>query len=129
MIVPVSGIESLSPSMLFTCTDDMFLSRCNSKSRRKLQANSMSCPLTVELGTKIGNDLLKLINENSSIPLGKCWLRGSKEKERKDFFKAFEMFRKTQPERVKNQLPRESPTGEIQEVTLKGWNHHERREP
>ena len=35
------------------------------------------------------------------------------------------MFRKTQPERVKNQLPRESPTGEFQEVTLKGWNHHE----
>ena len=25
--------------MLFTCTDDMFLSRCNSKSRRKSQAN------------------------------------------------------------------------------------------
>ena len=32
--------------------------------------------------------------------------------------------RATHAERVKNQCPRESPTGEAMSVTLVGWNHH-----
>ena len=32
--------------------------------------------------------------------------------------------RATHAERVKNQCPRESPTGERMDVTLEGWNHH-----
>ena len=32
--------------------------------------------------------------------------------------------RATHAERVNHQCPRKSPTGEIIDVTLEGWNHH-----
>ena len=48
--------------MLFTCTDDMFLSRCNSKSRRKSQANverdkrRMQAHCAMKAKMKLGED-------------------------------------------------------------------------
>lgn len=50
--------------------------------------------------------------------------QGTRETDRKRFSLAFKTMRETHEKRVRNQCPREPPTGEVVCVTLVGWNRH-----
>ena len=80
--------------------------------------------MTVALGIKIGNDILRVINGNAKSPLANCWFSSSRDPHRKKIWTIFQTIRATHAERVNRQCPRESPTGESMSVTLVGWNHH-----
>ena len=80
--------------------------------------------MTVALGIKIGNDILRVINGNAKFPMANCWFTYTRDPDRRKFWPIFQTMRATHAERVKHQCPRESPTGEAKSVTLVGWNHH-----
>ena len=76
--------------------------------------------MTVALGIKIGNDLLRTINGNAKLPLASCWFTNTRESERRKFWPIFQTMRETHEERVKHQCPQELPAGELIRDTLVG---------
>jgi hypothetical protein len=91
---------------------------------RNVNDNDKECPLTVQFGIKMGNELFKAIRGGRLS--GQNFFAGKNSSDdKKKFLNIMIQMHKTRIGRIEKYLPRHPLTSESPGVRLEGWNFHQ----